>query len=149
MMKGRGLPGAGPAPQKTEYRQAGKDKVGKWTCDKYDGFQNNEKTSELCTVDPATLGFALADFDVSRQLGEFFKKLLPQSADQLFTVGKPEDQGYSGVPVRRKFTAAGKETTTELTDVTRQTFTDATFAVPDGFNKEDLLPGLGGRGRGR
>jgi hypothetical protein len=149
MMKGRGVPGTGATPQKTEYRKAGKDKVGKWTCDKYEGFQNSEKTSELCTVDPATLGFSLADFDVSRQLGEFFKKLVPQSSDQLFSIGKAEDQGYSGVPVRRTFTVLGKETTTELTDVTRQTFTDATFAVPDGFKKEDLLPGLGGRGRGR
>ena len=149
LMKGRGLPGTAAAVQKAEYRKAGTDKVGKWTCDKYEGFQNNEKTSEVCTVDPATLGFALTDFDVSRQLGEFFKKLLPQNGDQLFTFGKVEEQGYSGVPVRRKFTTAGRETTTEVTEVTRQTFADATFAVPDGFTKEDFPGGLAGRGRGR
>jgi len=149
MMKGRGLPGVGAAAQKTEYRSAGTDKVGKWTCDKYEGFQNNEKVSEVCTVDPATLGFALADFDVSRQLDEFFKKLVPQNADQLFTFGKADEQGYSGVPVRRRFTIAGRETTTEVTDVSRQTFADATFALPDGFSKEDFLAGLAGRGRGR
>jgi len=148
-MKGRGLPGVGAAAPKTEYRRAGTDKVGKWTCDKYEGFQNNEKVSEVCTVDPATLGFALADFDVSRQLDEFFKKLVPQNADQLFTFGKADEQGYSGVPVRRRFTIAGRETTTEVTDVSRQTFADATFALPDGFSKEDFLAGLAGRGRGR
>jgi hypothetical protein len=148
MMKGRGMPAAGGAAPKPEYRKTGTDKVGKWTCDKYEGFENNQKTSELCTVEPAALGFTLADFDVARQVGEFFKKLMPQNADQMLTIGKIEDQGYSGVPVRRKFTMAGREITTELTDVTRQTFTDATFVVPDGFKKEDFLAGLG-RGRGR
>ncbi|MEP7310839.1 MAG: hypothetical protein ABJA98_35530 [Acidobacteriota bacterium] len=149
MMKGRGMPGAAAAAQKNEYRKAGTDKVGKWTCNKYEGFQNNEKTSEVCTVEPAALGLALADFDVSRQLGEFFQKLMPQNGDQVFTIGTIEEHGYSGVPVRRKFTIAGRETTTEVTDVTRQTFADATFVVPDGFKKEDLLGGLAGRGRGR
>jgi hypothetical protein len=148
MMKGRGLPGvAAPGPQ-TEYRKAGTAKVGKWTCDNYEGFQNNQKNSELCTVEPAALGFALADFEVSRQLGDFFKKLLPQIADQVFSIGKLEEQGYSGVPVRRVATVAGRETVTEITDVTRQTFADATFAVPAGFTKEDF-PGLAGGGRGR
>jgi len=148
MMKGRGIPGTGAPVQKTEYRKAGTGQVGKWTCDKYEGFQNNQKMAELCTVDPSVLGFAMADFDVSRQLGDFFKKLMPQNADQLFSIGKAEDQGFSGIPVRRIFTAAGRETTTELTDVTRQTFPDATFAVPAGFTKEDFLAGAG-RGRGR
>jgi len=150
MMKGRGMPGAGAPVPKTEYRKAGTDKAGKWTCDKYEGFQNNQKTSELCTVDPAALGFSLADFDVSRQLAEFFKKLMPQNADQILIIGKAEEQGYSGVPVRRRFTLLGKETLTELTEVTRQTFADAAFEVPAGFKKEDFLGGLGaGRGRGR
>jgi hypothetical protein len=149
LMKGRGMPGAAAAAQKTEYRKAGTDKVGKWTCNKYEGFQSNEKTSEVCTVEPATLGLALADFDVTRQLGEFFQKLMPQNGDQLFTIGRTEELGYSGVPVRRKLTVAGRETTTEVTDVTHQTFTDAMFAVPDGFKKEDLLGGLAGLGRGR
>jgi hypothetical protein len=146
LMKGRGIPGsAAPAP-KTEYRKAGTDKVGKWTCDKYEAFQNNQKTSELCTVDPAILGFSLADFEVSRQLGDFFKKVVPQSAEQLFIVGKTEDQGYSGVPVKRVVTLAGRQTTTEITDVSRRTFAEATFAVPATFKKEDF-PGLAGRGR--
>ncbi len=64
MMKGRGMPGMS-APAKTEYRKAGTDKVGKWTCDKYGGCQDNQKTSELCTVDPTALGFTADDFQVS------------------------------------------------------------------------------------
>ena len=63
-----------PAP-KTEYRKTGTDKVGKWTCDKYEGYQDGKKTSEVCTVDPQALGFATTDFEVTKQLAAFFQQL--------------------------------------------------------------------------
>ena len=91
MMKGRGA--AAGAAAKTEYRKAGTDKVGKWTCDKYEGYQNNQKTSELCTVDPKALGFGVADFQVTQQLAEFFKTLVPQNADQMFSLGTQRRAG--------------------------------------------------------
>ena len=143
MMRGRGMPGPA-APAKTEYRKAGTDKVGKWTCDKWDGYQNNQKTSEVCTVDPKTLGFAMTDFEVTRQLAAFFQKLMPQNVDQMFSIGSADAQGFSGVPVRRAYSIGQRQTLTELTDVTRQTFPDSIFAVPAGFQKQQ---GFGGRGR--
>ena len=48
-MQGRGVPG-GAAAAPTEYKKVGTDKVGKWTCDKYEGTRGGEKVSELCTV---------------------------------------------------------------------------------------------------
>jgi hypothetical protein len=150
MMRGRGLPGAA-APAKTEYRRTGTDKVGRWTCDKYEGYQNSQKVSELCTVDPRALGFTIADFEVSREMASFFQALVPQGSAQLFSIGGAGQQGYSGVPVRRTFTVAGIETTNELSDVTRQNFPDASYAVPAGFTKEDspFAAAAAGRGRGR
>ena len=148
MMRGRmgGAAAAAAPPAKPDYRKAGTDKVGKWTCDKYDGFENNQKTSEVCTVDPKELGFAASDFEVTRQLAAFFQKLAPQQAAQMFSFGKAEEQGFSGVPVRR-ITGIGKqEPITEMSDVSRQTFPASTFEVPQGFQKEAF--GLGGR-RGR
>src|SRR5689334_18014526 len=103
MMQDRGIPGMA-APAKTEYRKTGTDKVGKWTCDKYEGYRDNQKVSELCTVDPKARGLAASDFEVTRQMAEFFKALIPQGSDRLFAFGKPEEQGYSGVPVRRTST---------------------------------------------
>jgi hypothetical protein len=130
---------------KIQYKKTGTATVGKWTCDKYEGFDKGQKTSEVCTVDPKVLGFALTDFDVSRQLAEFFKKMMPSAgSQQLFAVGTVADQGYSGVPVRQMFTIAGREMTTEITEVSRQTFPDSVFAVPEGFQKQS--PG-GRRGR--
>ena len=84
MMKGRGMPGmaGGAAAPKTEYRKTGTDKVGAWTCDKYEGTRGGQKVTELCTVDPKVLGLAMSDFQVSKQLVEFFGKLVPQGADR-------------------------------------------------------------------
>jgi hypothetical protein len=148
MMRGRG---AAAAPAKTEYKKTGTDKVGKWTCDKYEGYQDGQKTSEICTVDPKALGFAPTDFEVTKQMAAFFQQLAPQNAGQMFAIGQAEQQGYAGVPVRRTFTILNQQTTTELTDVTRQNFPEASYAVPAGFTKQDSPFGApGGRGaRGR
>jgi hypothetical protein len=134
MLKGRGTTGA--AAPRTTYRKVGTDKVGRWTCDKYEGYRNDQKTAELCTVDPAALGFVPADFEVSRKLAEFFKKLVPQNADNMFSLGKPDEQGFSGVPVKRVFSIGQGQTTTEMTEVSRQSFPPATWAVPEGFRKQ-------------
>ncbi len=93
-MQGRGMrhAGGGGATAPTEYKKIGTDKVGKWTCDKYEGTRSGEKVSELCTVAPATLGFTPADFEVTRQMAEFFAKLVPQGADQMFRIGSPARQ---------------------------------------------------------
>ena len=148
-MQGRGLPGA-TAAQKTEYRKTGTDRVGKWACDKYEGYRGNEKVAEVCTVDPKTLGFAVADFNVTREFGEFFKALLPQNADRVFALGNAQAQGYAGIPVRRTLTIANTTTTTELTEVSRQTFPPATFEVPAGYEKEPFAgAGFGRRGGAR
>ena len=141
---------ASAAAPKVQYRRSGTDKVGKWTCDKYDGYEGEKKTSEVCTVDPKVLGFTAADFAVSQQMLDFFKRIMPQMAGQMFTLGSIEQQGYSGIPVRRTFTVAGREVTSEITDVSRQTFAEASYGAPEGYRKETMaMPGGRGRGRGR
>src|SRR5262249_24520064 len=105
VMKGRE---GGPAA-KLEYRKTGKATVGKWTCDTYDGYNGPQKIVELCTVDPKVLGFTAGDFAVANQMVEFFRGLVPQVANQMFTVGNNQQQGFSGVPVRRTFTIVGRQ----------------------------------------
>lgn len=145
-MQGRGTPG-GAAATPTEYKKIGTDKVGKWTCDKYEGTRAGEKVSELCTVAPATLGFTPADFEVTRQMAEFFSKLVPQGSEQMFRIGSPAANGFSGLPVRTVIFRNGAPSfTMEITDASRQNFPDSIFAVPAGYTKRDMM---GGRGRGR
>jgi hypothetical protein len=145
-MQGRGMPG-GAVATPTEYKKIGTDKVGKWACDKYEGTRDGEKVSELCTVPPATLGFTPADFEVTRQMAEFFSKLMPQGSEQMFRIGSPAANGFSGLQVRTViFRNGAPSLTMEITDASRLTFPDSIFAVPAGYTKRDLMPG---RGRGR
>ncbi len=135
MLKGRGMPGSTVA-SRTTYRKAGTDAVGRWTCDKYEGYREGQKVLELCTVDPKALGFVEADFEVARKLAEFFKQLMPQNVDNVFSVGKSEDQGFSGVPIRRVFFTGPRQIATETTEVSRRQFPMTTFEVPAGFRKQ-------------
>ncbi|MGE0593268.1 MAG: DUF4412 domain-containing protein [Vicinamibacterales bacterium] len=146
MMRGRGMPGAGAqAAAQTEYRRAGTATVGSWTCTRYEGFVNGQKQSEVCTVDPATLGFRASDFEVSKQLAEFFRQMLPEGSDAMFRIGDGGGQGFDGLPVRRVYTRGNQQIVSEVTAITRGTFPDSDFQVPAGYTK---LP-LPGTGRGR
>ncbi len=151
LMKGRGaaMPGAAAATP-TEYKKTGTDQVGRWTCDKYEGTKNGEKVSEVCTVAPSALGFTAADFEVTRQLAEFFTSLIPQAAEGLFRIGSatPNPNSFSGLPVRFvSFRGGDIQTVSEMTDASRQDFPDTLFQVPAGYQKREF-PGMG-RGRGR
>jgi hypothetical protein len=150
LMKGRGsaMPGAAATP--TEYKKIGTDTVGRWTCDKYEGTKNGEKVSEVCTVAPSALGFTPADFEVTRQLTEFFKSMMPQAAEGLFSIGSatPNPNAFSGLPVRVvSFRGGAIQTVSEMTEASRQTFPDTLFQIPAGYQKREF-PGMG-RGRGR
>ena len=130
------VPGVGTKP---EFRRAGNDKVGQWTCDKYEGFRNDVKVYEVCTVDPKTLGLTAADFEISKQVASFFRTLLPQAGDQIIGIGTLETQGFEGIPVRRITYNADKVTSTsEVTDVRRETFADSSYEVPAGFQKQAI-----------
>ncbi len=151
MMRGRGargMPGmAAGAVAKPTYKKTGTDKVGKWTCDKYEGYEGERKTSEVCTVAPGALGLTESDFAVSKDFAKFFSTIVPQASSQIFSLGTLEDRGFVGFPIRSiEYAADGSVSGThELSDVTHQNIPDATFAPPSGYAKQDI--GFGGRGR--
>jgi hypothetical protein len=142
MMRGRGLGAALANRNHTQYHKSGSDTVGKWSCDTYDGPQNNEKVSEMCTVDPKVLDLTAADVEISRQLAAFFEPLMPQNVAGLFRLGS-EDQGFSGLPVRTITNIGPRQTVLELKEVSRQTFPDSTFALPAGLQKQQMPGGPG------
>jgi uncharacterized protein DUF4412 len=146
---GRGMAMSGaPAAAKIQYTKTGTGTVGKWTCDKYEGTSGGQKVSEVCAADPKALGFTAADFEVSRELVAFFKKIMPPGAGgaQMFSIGTAADQGFSGVPVRTVTSPGGRQVTTEITEVSRQAIPDSVFQAPAGYQKTSMM---GGRGRGR
>jgi hypothetical protein len=134
---------------KPEYRRAGTDKVGRWACDKYEGFRNGKKVSEICTVEPKALGLTEADFDVTKQVASFFEKMLPQGGDQLVGIGRIETQGFAGIPIRRAAYDGDKVLSiSEVTEVKRGNFAASTYEVPEGFQKQTMGRGAGGRQAG-
>jgi hypothetical protein len=144
LMRGRGA--ASMVPARPEYRKTGTDRVGKWACDKYEGVTNGQKVSDICTVDPGALGFAPADLAVLKQMSEFAKSLTSMVPGASNAVAGVAGEGMPGVPVRTVTTVGGNVTTSEITDVSRQTFAEASFQVPAGFTKQEM-PTMGGRGR--
>ena len=148
-MEARGMGAAPMTPAKREYRRNGTDKVGRWTCDKYHVIQNGQLTGSLCTVAPSALGVALGEFEIAQQMASFFASAMPQMANEVSTVGKLEEQGFSGFPVKQVTTVSGQTVTVEVTEIKRQPIDDALFVVPAGFTKQDILGGMGpGRARG-
>ena len=143
MMKGR----AGTVA--LQYTPTGSDKVGRWTCDKYDVTQNGQKIGEVCSVNPTALGFGATDFAVMGQMAAFYSGMAPQMSGQLSPVTPIDQGGTSGFPVKSVTTIQGQTTTTEVVEAGRQTFPDSLFAVPAGFTKQDLIGVMGGRGTQR
>jgi len=140
MMKGQGGPGGIPSPAaslaRVEYKKTGTAKVGKWACDTYEGYQGGQKVSDVCTVAPEALGLTPADFAVTKQMADFFQAIMPQSAGALLQLGRPEEKGFSGVPVRQSTIIAGHVVTNEIVEISRKSFEPTTFAVPAGFTKD-------------
>jgi Domain of unknown function (DUF4412) len=158
MMRGRGMAGragVGAAPARPVYKPAGTDTVGKWKCNKYEGFVDGQKTSEVCTVDPSVLGLTAADFAVTKDMAAMFQKMLPAGAakmmptdaSQMFHLGSAEEGSFSGLPVRSMTMVAGQPVTQEITDVHRQAFPDSLFQPPAGYQKAESPFGRGRRGR--
>jgi hypothetical protein len=143
MMQGRGMPGMPAAAPKVDYKQTGSDKVGQWTCTKYEGSVGGQKTTEVCTVDPKEFGLSPADFGVAQQLADFMKTMMPAAADRMFVNGTVQSQGFAGVPVRRTtFRNGAVESITETTEFKRESLPASTFDTPAGFKKESM-PGPG------
>jgi hypothetical protein len=136
---------AAAAPQ---YTRTGTDTVGRWTCVKYDLMQDGQKTGDVCTVNPSTLGFGATDLDVLRQMSEFFSAMAPQIASHLGDVSPINLLGNLGFPVKTVMMVQGHTTTMEVIEVGRQTFSDSLFAVPAGFKKQDITGAMGGHGFG-
>jgi len=135
---------AAPKPQ---FRKTGSGKVGQWPCTTYDGFRGAEKVSSVCTVDPKELGVSVNDFGITQQFQEFMKTIAPEAAEQMFSFGKEEDQGFSGIAVRRtNYRNGSAESVSEVTEFRRETIPASAFDVPSGFRKEAFGPGAG-RGR--
>jgi hypothetical protein len=128
-----------------ELRRTGSDEVGRWTCDTYDVTMNGQKIGEVCNASVTTLGFGATDFEVMRQMGAFYSGMAPQAAGQLPGLPGIGAPGGSDFPVKTVLIGPGGTVTTEVIEAGRQMLSNALFAVPAGFTKEEFRGPTGGR----
>jgi hypothetical protein len=142
MMK-ENMPGAG-SQAKTSYKKIGPGKVGSWSCEKYESYQEGKKKAEMCVVDPQLLGFSEADFKALKDLAKPFEKLAKDMGSML-----PQDgvEGApKGAPVKATVFEDGKaKSETLIKQVKKEVVSPALFEVPKGFAKKAMgMPGAGG-----
>lgn len=137
------MPGAG-AQGKTTYKKTGSGKVGSWSCEKYESYQDGKKKAEMCVVDPQLLGFSEADFKALKDLAKPFEKLAKDLGSMLPQDGV--DGAPKGAPVKSTVFEDGKAKSESLIkEVKKEGVSPALFEVPKGFAKKAMaMPGAKG-----
>jgi len=138
IMQGMGggmTPGGAPL----QYRKVGTDRVARWTCDKYESYQNDQKRREACTIAPEQLGLTSQDFEVFQRFAAAMSSMSPMGAGPMAGLPTKADSSLTGFPLRMRFLGDGQPAFSwEVTDVQRETLPAAAFQVPADFRKERL-----------
>ncbi|MCU0609751.1 MAG: DUF4412 domain-containing protein [Chitinispirillaceae bacterium] len=133
MMKSMG----GQVPQMTYQKIASGEKVGDWSCDKYDGLDAGNKVIEVWVTDWKRLGLTQADLDGLTALAQFFEEF-SKDLGSFFKPGT-KAEGYDGMPVKTVMLSSGQPVAqTQLSEIVKTDPATALFEVPAGFVKKSL-----------
>jgi hypothetical protein len=128
-------------PHPVYKKTATGEKVGQWTCDKYEGTLDGNKYDEVWTADAKKLGLAAEDFTVMAEMAKFFEGFA-KGAGSFFKVGSDEwaqGGGYAGMPVKSiMYTNGTAASTRELKEIKRQNLAAKLFELPDGLTKKEM-----------
>ncbi len=132
---------SGKKAAKTIYKKkASGQKVGKWSCDHYEGFKDGKKDSDMWTASWDQIGIQRGDVSAFNKMAEFFEAI-SQDAIDFMKIGSEEweiEQGISGVPVKWIDYIDGKENSLgEMKEILKQDLKDSMFELPSGFEKEN------------
>jgi hypothetical protein len=149
IMKGRGMmPGAAAAPaaprQITFTPKGGTDKVGQFTCSKYDEMVDGKRTAEVCAASFDQVQLKDSDLRSLQAMAKFFEplqRMAPRGGFQPPNVGD-----LKGFPVH-SISYDGDKPAFEVTvlSVDGKPIDASMFSLPAGLQKKDMF---GGRGRG-
>ncbi len=127
----------GQAPPQTIYsRGDGSSNIGGQDCDWYVGRRGEEMVASVCTAPWGDFDFNAEDFQVFRQVGEFFRKFSPGAADQMsFGAPDPSDPNkYPGVLVEQTRFSNGQAVWKNTMREYRHDEIDAgVYAAPSGY----------------
>ncbi len=118
--------------------------VNQWTCDKYEGYQNEQKVKEVWTTDFDELGITREDVKIFEKFGEFVESLTRGMDEQIgasFKIGSKESEeqlGYKGIPVKTiNYTNGQIERVEETEKVEKQSLDAAVFNLPSGLKQKE------------
>ncbi|MBW8887840.1 MAG: DUF4412 domain-containing protein [Fibrobacteres bacterium] len=127
--------GGAQAPRIT-YRKIGDGgKVEGWSTEKYEGYRDSAKVSELWTAAPKSIGLQEADVKVVTDMAKFFQKFAKGMPD---LIGNKEN-GLEGVPVKSIGYKDGKPTwESDLKSVKKESLDASLFEMPAGFTENKM-----------
>jgi hypothetical protein len=145
-MKGRGgmggAMGGGAAPTITFQAKGGSDKVGSFTCSKYDQLSNGKRVAELCAAPFDEIHLTAADLKSFRDMAKFMEPLRRMNPHGMSAM--PTEQIH-GFPVRTVVYDGDKPISEDTVLSVEQKSVDANmFTLPSGLTKRDMTGGRGG-----
>lgn len=128
--------------QPTTYKKiASGEKIGSWTCDKYEGSVQGQKNQDIWTTPPASMGLDAGDVQNMKNLGDFFKDMGRSSSNTSpFDIGSQDSPDhYSGIPIKSIFYSHGQQRIqNEVREVNKQGIDPALFELPSGAQKQTM-----------
>jgi hypothetical protein len=153
MMKGQmggmmGMGGASGPPQITVEEKAKGQKVGQFTCTRYDVMSGAQKTEEVCAADISQIKLDAAAFDTFKALAAFYEPLtrnIPKG-NWAAPTGLSQIQGF---PVQTLVYVGGQPASEwDLVKVESKPIDAGMFVLPPNLQKQEMpsMPSMGGRG---
>jgi hypothetical protein len=144
-MKGRaGAMGAGGAPPTITFQaKGGTERVGSFTCSRYDELSNGKRTAELCAATFDQFHLTEADLRSFQSMAKFMEPMRRMNPRGMSPV-MPMEQIH-GFPVRTVMYDAADKPTYEDTvlSVEQQSVEAGMFTLPAGLTKSDMMGSRG------
>jgi hypothetical protein len=145
-MKGRAgaMSGGGAPPVITYQAKGGSDRVGSFTCSKYDQLSNGKRTAELCAAPFSQLHLTDADMNTFKSMAKFMEPMRRMNPRGGMSATPTEE--IHGFPVRTVVYEGDKPTYEDtVLSVEQKSVDPGMFVLPAGLTKREF-PGMGGRG---
>jgi len=122
----------------TQYKKiASGEKIGAWTCDKYDLMEGQNKVATMWVADWAQLGVTRADFAAFESMADFFSKMSGMQQAMGEAQKEMKEMMAMGLPIKQSFDVSpGFEQ--QLVKLEKKSIDATVFDLPADYKKEAI-----------